>query len=327
MATPFGPQLVGETEKALGALLRNFLEGTGLSEPQWVTLRLADLLEGAVDARGLAEALTSRAQFHDAADLVSALSSRGLLADGRLTPAGRSLMATVQAEITSATSAIWDRLPTDSGRIEGRDMDYTTSFLLLGSLYLLAAASPGPNFFIISQLALNGRIRQARRVAIGIAVGSTVWAIAAVLGLAAMLGTFEHLSTGLRVAGALYLAWYGVRLLRGAPAPTPAAHSTGPSETAQVRCRTGVFTSLTNPKSAAFWSSVFASTLPNRAPAWFLVSACCLIAALSASWHLALAAVFARPRLQTAYISVRRPIEAICGSALVALGLLRVVAR
>ena len=107
------------------------------------------------------------------------------------------------------------------------EMSYTTSFLLIAGLYLLAAASPGPNFFIISQLALNGRQSQARRVAIGIAVGSTVWATAAVAGLSALLGSFEYLAAGLRVAGALYLVWYGVRLLRGALAPVPAADSSG----------------------------------------------------------------------------------------------------
>ena len=205
-------------------------------------------------------------------------------------------------------------------------MSYTTSFLLIGSLYFLAAASPGPNFFMISQLALNGRQSQARRVAVGIAFGSTVWAIGAIAGFSALLRTFEYLATGLRVTGALYLVWYGVRLLRGALALVPAPHSTGPSATAQVTFRTGMFTSLTNPKSAAFWSSVFASTLPNQAPVSFLVLVCCLIAALSASWHLALAAVFAGPKLQAAYLSARRPIEAVCGGALVTLGLRRVVA-
>lgn len=205
-------------------------------------------------------------------------------------------------------------------------MSYTTSILLIAGLYLLAAASPGPNFFIISQLALNGRQDQARRVAIGITVGSTAWATAAVAGLSALLNTFEYLATGLRVTGALYLVWYGVRLLRSALAFVPAAQSTGPSATTQESFRSGVFTSLTNPKSAAFWSSIFASTLPKQAPVWFLVLVCCLIAALSASWHLALGAVFARPKLQAAYLSVRRPIETVCGGALVALGVRRVVA-
>lgn len=205
-------------------------------------------------------------------------------------------------------------------------MSYTASFLLIAGLYLLAAASPGPNFFIISQLALNGRQSQARRVAMGIAVGSTLWATAAVAGLSALLGTFEYLATGLRVAGALYLVWYGIRLLRSAMAPLAAAHPNDPGAATRLSFRTGVFTSLTNPKSAAFWSSVFASTLPHPAPVWFLVLVCCLIATLSASWHLALAAVFACPRLQAAYLSARRPIEAVCGGALIALGLRRVVA-
>jgi len=61
MPTQFGPQLIGETEKTLSALLRMFLDGTGLTEPQWVTLRLADLLDGAVDAHGLAAAAADRA--------------------------------------------------------------------------------------------------------------------------------------------------------------------------------------------------------------------------------------------------------------------------
>ena len=49
MSTPFGPQLIGETEKTLNALLLRHLDGTGLTEPQWVTLRLADQFDGTVD--------------------------------------------------------------------------------------------------------------------------------------------------------------------------------------------------------------------------------------------------------------------------------------
>ncbi|MEQ6902113.1 hypothetical protein ABLM29_13410, partial [Nocardioides sp. YIM 152588] len=39
--TAFGPQLIGATEKTLSALLRHELAGSGLTEPEWVTLRLA----------------------------------------------------------------------------------------------------------------------------------------------------------------------------------------------------------------------------------------------------------------------------------------------
>ena len=111
MSTPFGPQLIGETEKTLNALLLRFLDGTGLDEPQWVTLRLAGLLDGSVDAAGLAAAVADRAHFPDATGLVGRLTDRGLLDDGRLTSAGRELTAAVQARITTGTAAIWDDLP------------------------------------------------------------------------------------------------------------------------------------------------------------------------------------------------------------------------
>ncbi len=114
MTTPFGPQLIGETEKTLNALLRRFLEPTGLTEPEWVTLRLANVLDGSVDADGLAAAVADRAHFPDAAGLVTRLTTRGLLDDGHHTPAGRELTASVQAAIAQEAGAIWDTLsPTD----------------------------------------------------------------------------------------------------------------------------------------------------------------------------------------------------------------------
>ena len=77
MATAFGPQLIGETEKTLNALLRRHLADTGLTEPQWVTLRLADQLGDTVASEGLVDAVRDRAHFDDADDLVGALGGAG----------------------------------------------------------------------------------------------------------------------------------------------------------------------------------------------------------------------------------------------------------
>ena len=113
MSITLDPRLIGETEKTLNALLCRFLQGTDLTEPQWVTLRLADLLEGSVDADGLTAAAADRAHFADAALLVDDLTERGLLDDGRLTSAGRELTTAIQATITTDTAPIWDNLPAD----------------------------------------------------------------------------------------------------------------------------------------------------------------------------------------------------------------------
>jgi hypothetical protein len=113
MTTPFGPRLIGETEKTLNALLRRFLQGTGLTEPEWVTLRLADLLDDHADADRLVAAVIDRAHLPHAAELVRELTERGLLHDGRLTSAGRRLTTSIQSTITAETAPIWNSLPAD----------------------------------------------------------------------------------------------------------------------------------------------------------------------------------------------------------------------
>lgn len=212
-------------------------------------------------------------------------------------------------------------------------MAYASTYLLIGSLYLLAAASPGPNFFIISQLALNGDRATALRVTTGIVIGSAVWVSAAAAGLATLLLHYASVATVLRVAGAAYLMWYGFRLLRRAARPDPApAQAAGPLPVqadagTPAGVRTGLLTSFTNPKAAAFWTSVFASTLPAQAPLGFYIGVVVLITLLSAFWHIGIALVFSRPALRAGYARARRPIEALSGASLLALGLRQALSR
>ena len=144
MSTPFGARLIGETEKTLNALLRRSLAGTRLTEPQWVTLRLADLLDGSVNGEGLVAAVADRAHFPNAADLVDELTNRDLVDDGRLTPAGRALVATVQAIITTETAPVWDDLPADDVAVASRVLNevVTRARALLSSSGVAAPLLP-----------------------------------------------------------------------------------------------------------------------------------------------------------------------------------------
>jgi len=110
MTTPFGPQLIGETEKTLQALLLRFLARIDLTEPQWVTLRLAEQLDD-VDAAGLAAAVAGRAHFPDATALVDGLTDRGLLVEGRLSASGQRLLDDTRTAMARQTAPIWNDLP------------------------------------------------------------------------------------------------------------------------------------------------------------------------------------------------------------------------
>ena len=85
--------------------------------------------------------------------------------------------------------------------------------------------------------------------------------------------------------------------------------------------RTGLLTSLTNPKSGAFWTSVFAKTVPVAAPIWFYLIIVLMIAVLSFTWHLGLARVFTSQRVRNSYADMWRYVDALSGCTLIGFGL------
>ncbi|POR56399.1 threonine/homoserine/homoserine lactone efflux protein [Paraburkholderia eburnea] len=204
------------------------------------------------------------------------------------------------------------------------------TLLQIAVVYLFALISPGPNFFMVTQLSLAGRRGLGIASAFGVGAGSTLWAALAMLGFAAVLQKIDWLYQGVRVAGALYLLWFGLKLLRSgvrkAPAETiaapdvPLAPLPPPDRRTWLRTwRAGFLTCLTNPKSCVFWTSVFAAMFPAHPPTWFYGAALALVASMSFGWHASLALLFADHRTQRGYKRLRRPIDAFCGTALIGL--------
>jgi threonine/homoserine/homoserine lactone efflux protein len=199
--------------------------------------------------------------------------------------------------------------------------------LQIAVIYLVAAASPGPNFFMVTQLSLGGRRGLGAASALGVCTASMLWVTLAMLGLAAVLQRLEWLYTGVRIAGALYLVYFGLKLLRSSTRAVPAtsvAHDTAAAAhdtAAWLRAyRSGFVTCATNPKSCVFWTSVFAAMFPAHPPFWFYGAVFATIGSLSASWYCGVAFMFATERTQRGYRKLRRPIDALCGAALVGLG-------
>jgi threonine/homoserine/homoserine lactone efflux protein len=122
------------------------------------------------------------------------------------------------------------------------------------SLFLLAAviiaAIPGPGIFYVAARTLSGG-RQARIAStFGTALGDLVHVVAGGLGVSAIIFASAQLFTGLKLAGALYLIWLGIRTFREAGNLPP--EQTGPIGTKRA-FREGVLVEALNPKTAAFF--------------------------------------------------------------------------
>jgi threonine efflux protein len=196
-----------------------------------------------------------------------------------------------------------------------------STLLMIGGVYWIAVASPGPNFLLVSQLALAGRGRLGIHAGIGIAVGSTIWAALAMAGVAALLAHVAWIHTAIRLAGAAYLVWFGIKLLLSARASESAPRRlVSLPATDLAAFRSGLFTNLTNPKAGAFWTSVFSSIFPAHVPAWLFIATGVMVPCISGSWYITLGLLFGSDRVQQRYLALRRPIDAPCGAILVGLG-------
>src|SRR5450631_2271584 len=122
------------------------------------------------------------------------------------------------------------------------------------SLFLLAAfiiaAIPGPGIFYVTARTLSGGRKAGIASTFGLALGGLVHVIAGGLGVSAIILASAQLFTGLKLAGALYLIWLGIRTIRDAG--NPPLEQAGPTGSKRA-FREGVVVEALNPKTAAFF--------------------------------------------------------------------------
>jgi hypothetical protein len=124
--TAFGPALIGQTEKALDAILVRELDGTGLSAAGWVILKLAGGAGGRLGREDLIGLGSAQAKFDaekSTGAIESALSLGLLEADGgelAMTPAARELQARVVGTTDEIRNRLWGDLPETDLEAAGR---------------------------------------------------------------------------------------------------------------------------------------------------------------------------------------------------------------
>ena len=91
--------------------------------------------------------------------------------------------------------------------------------------------------------------------------------------------------------------------------------------------RVGLMTGLTNPKSAVFWTSAFATLLPAVSPPWFQVLVVLMVLLLSLGWHRGITRVSGLPALRQRYLRLELTINGVARGALVLLGVPRMAGR
>ena len=199
--------------------------------------------------------------------------------------------------------------------------------LLFTGAALLLAATPGPGMMYVAARTLSGGRAEGIASSIGTGLGGMAHVAAGAVGVSALVLASAELFTALKLLGAGYLLWLGIRTVLSARAPV--ALDAGVPSGVRRAFREGVVVEALNPKTAAF----FLAFLPQFVdPAGSVAAQFVVLGTVSVALNTAADVVVAcaagralsgaarRPRL------VRRLREA-SGAAMVALGFGLLLAR
>jgi threonine/homoserine/homoserine lactone efflux protein len=190
---------------------------------------------------------------------------------------------------------------------------------------LLVICTPGQDTALTIRNTLLGDRRTGVATAAGVSMGQATWTVATSAGLAVLLMASAPLFLAIRLAGAAYLVYLGLRsalkAIRLGDSADIASHGWQARLSTRAAFVQGFLSNLSNAKMVAF----FISLLPPFAgphPSFLLLLALGLnFSLLTLAWLVGYAFAVERVSTTLRRISIRRALDGLLGAVLVGLGL------
>ncbi|AXI61600.1 amino acid transporter [Pseudomonas kribbensis] len=194
-------------------------------------------------------------------------------------------------------------------------------WIVVITITLLACISPGPDFALVSRNGLLLSRRAGVLTAMGIGLGVLVHVGYTLLGLGLVLQQSPWLFNALKLAGAAYLVYLGIKMLRSRPdVQQPDAASPALSDLAALR--SGFLTNALNPKTSIFIVSLFMGVVRPDTGLPVQMAYGVFIAGAHVLWFGLVALCFSAGRVREKLLAARQWIDRAFGGLLVGFGVL-----
>jgi threonine/homoserine/homoserine lactone efflux protein len=191
---------------------------------------------------------------------------------------------------------------------------------------LLVIVTPGQDTALTVRNAVAGGRSAGMVTVFGIVTGQFIWSLATSAGLAALLVASAPAFTALRLAGAAYLGFLGVRALLSALRPASErdvaeAQASRPAAIGTAY-RQGLISNLGNAKVAVFFTSLLPQfAAPGPDSFWNLLGLGWIFCTTTLIWLAGYAALAARAGHALRRPRIRRVLDGIVGAVFLAFGI------
>jgi len=196
----------------------------------------------------------------------------------------------------------------------------TTAILSAAVVCMAGVMSPGPNFVAVTHRAMSSSRSEAMAMVLGVAMVNALWATMALFGLSLLVSTMPWLFWSIKLMGAAYLMWFGIQLLRRSVQPLRSREAAATETTFRSALHDGISTNLANPKSMAFYASVFSGAVPADASVETLLTMVAMVGVIAILWYGCVALALSAERMARLYRQGKVVIERTCGLFLILLG-------
>lgn len=192
---------------------------------------------------------------------------------------------------------------------------------VLGAL-LVGAMTPGPSFVLVARTSMAASRIDGLFTALGMGIGAVLFAVVVLLGLQAALAAVPWLYLMLKVAGGLYLLYMAVRIWRSAREPMVIPDSaTAIRLSAKRSFLLGLFTQMSNPKTAIVYGGIFAALLPKSMPTIAYVFLPFMVFVVEAGWYAVVAFALSAESSRATYLRSKMHIDRMAGGVMGVIGL------
>lgn len=206
-------------------------------------------------------------------------------------------------------------------------LTYFDEFIALGLIAFLGAVSPGPDFVLISKIALSQNRKAGVIAALGVSVGCLVHISYCLIGIGFLVAQSILLFSIIKYLGAAYLIYIGFQALRakkeqGVLSGLSHSHAqTQPKVNYVSAFHQGFMVNLLNPKGALFFLSVFTQVIDPHTPTFVQLLMGLEMSLIGFLWFSFLTFVLSSSSLKKRLLTVGHLIEKCLGGALIFLGL------